>query len=83
MLDVTFTANARVAGSRQAPSLEDHEHKPSGNSQFTMLYPSGNSGFGAGPGYTVNGAMQTGAMTAKGGAETRPVNTAYHPRIHA
>lgn len=69
------TANARALGSRQVDQFRSHTHNirysnnatPSGANQAVL------DGGGA------SGVNTLGA----GGAETRPVNAAFHPRIHA
>lgn len=72
------TANARLLGSRQVGATQDHSH----------LLPAERNIQGAGGAVSRNadnyGAISTGGMSTGGGfTETRPVNTAYHPRIHA
>jgi len=78
MHSVTFTANARLLGSRQVGATQDHSH----------LLPAERNIQGAGGAVSRNadnyGAISTGGMSTGGGfTETRPVNAAYHPRIHA
>lgn len=79
MLDVRLTANARALASRQAGALQAHRHllygylmsaNPTGGGLFGL-----NTGSGSGTSSTYIGDT--------GGQETRPVNTAYCPRIHA
>lgn len=77
MLDVRLTANARVLGSRQADQLRSHAH---GLPNLPSLNGSGSSWKSADVPY--NGTA-TQATASAGGTETRPTNTAYHPRIHA
>jgi hypothetical protein len=73
------TANARALGSRQRDAFRSHTH----NEVFTS---------GTGGGYTLVNFGSVTASTlsvsniptgAAGGAETRPLNAAFHPRIHA
>ena len=73
------TANARTLASRQAGALQSHRHlllgylmsaNPAGGGVFGL-----NTGAGSGSSATYIGDT--------GGQETRPVNTSYHPRIHA
>lgn len=73
------TANARALASRQAGALQAHRHllygylmsaNPTGGGLFGL-----NTGSGSGTSSTYIGDT--------GGQETRPVNTAYCPRIHA
>ena len=65
------TANARTLGTRQFDAFKSHAH--SGGGSFTQ---------GATGGATIIGGTNT-PTGAVGGTETRPVNTAYAPRIHA
>jgi hypothetical protein len=70
------TANARALGSRQAHQFQAHSHG--------LLLRDFNSGFGTVPFGTAGGGGSGGGVTSNsGGTETRPTNTAYHPRIHA
>lgn len=77
MPDVRLTANARALASRQAQAVQQHAHgigfRISPNRVDTVT---GEKAWALldGSGMTTAGA---------GGAETRPINTAYHPRIHA
>ncbi|WP_053497675.1 hypothetical protein [Achromobacter xylosoxidans] len=64
------TANARALASRQADQFRSHAHGGTTHSAQ-----------GAGGGNLLTGA--SGQTTTAGGTETRPVNTAYHARIHA
>ncbi len=67
------TANARTLGSGQADQLRAHSH-PYGIAQLVQ------SGTGAS---AITGGITPASSTANtGGAETRPVNVAYAPRIH-
>ena len=67
------TANARALGSYQADEVRSHSHDVSvGIIGNQGLYGSGSGVYGT----NVIASMPT------GGAETRPVNTAFHPRIH-
>lgn len=73
----TFTANVRALASRQADSFRNHSH-PLPN--VPSLNGSGASWKSADMPY--NG-LSTQATVAVGGTETRPVNVAFLPRIHA
>ncbi|WP_336726345.1 phage tail protein [Achromobacter ruhlandii] len=73
------TANARALASRQTGALQAHRHQllgylmsanPAGGGLFGL-----NTGAGSGTSSTYIGEA--------GGAENRPQNTAYHPRIHS
>ena len=71
------TANARALGSRQMHAFETHRHT------FAITPGGWTGGQGGSNGFMIMGTG-TGAITdATGGAETRPMNAAYHPRIHA
>lgn len=71
------TANARTLGTRQSAALAKHSHTltmfpsstvfPAGNYSAVMQTP---------------GDSPSSATNETGGSETRPVNTAYAPRIH-
>ncbi|TRM51179.1 hypothetical protein YH64_020185 [Achromobacter sp. LC458] len=70
------TANARTLGSRQGHAFLAHSHQLSSRSIAV----------GSGGLIDVASSAATGGWgltTTAGGAETRPVNAAYHPRIHA
>lgn len=69
------TANARVLGSRQLDDLKSHYHVVVGT------IASAQGGFAGNP--SGAGGVPTWPTTSAGGAETRPMNTAYAPRIHA
>ncbi|MFY2599365.1 phage tail protein [Achromobacter xylosoxidans] len=71
------TANARALASRQAAAIESHSHALP---NVPSLNGSGASWKSADVPY--NG-LSTQATAAAGGAETRPRNVAFHPRIHA
>ena len=73
------TANARTVGSRQGDSLRSHAHTLSaGPSNLqTSTTPNANDVGRSG------GSPSGGVTLASGGAETRGVNVAYNPRIHA
>ncbi|MFY1849012.1 hypothetical protein [Achromobacter dolens] len=77
MFEVPFTANVRALASRQAQQLQSHSHALP---NVPSLNGSGASWKSADVPY--NG-LSTQATASAGGAETRPINTAYHPRIHA
>ncbi|CUJ29144.1 Uncharacterised protein [Achromobacter ruhlandii] len=84
------TANARALANRQADSLRSHAHgtlvQRSGGAPGSAM-PVVNDGNnqvpfnanGSDSRYTITSGAQT--LTA-GGSDTRPVNTAYAPRIH-
>lgn len=68
------TANARELGSRQLQQLQAHAHSFSYSNKAPI---SGNQA-------VLDGSGSLGfSTTSAGGSETRPANTAYHPRIHA
>jgi len=73
------TANARAFGSRQSGALQAHRHLLFG--YLMSANPTGGGLFGLNTG-AGSGANSTYIGDA-GGAETRPQNAAYHPRIHA
>jgi hypothetical protein len=71
------TANARALGSRQADQFRSHRHQLLGDlwdttSGASQMQPGGKSGFG-----------NSRWTETVGGAETRPINVAFLPRIHA
>jgi len=67
------TANARPLASRQDQQLQSHIHT-------SLAVGIGNGSLNAGAGsYALYGAGLTGPI---GGPETRPMNTAYYPRLH-
>ncbi|MCF7770444.1 phage tail protein [Achromobacter pulmonis] len=72
------TANARALGSEQGDSLRSHLHTLP-NATWDAFSGTSSMGSASGTSGTVIGRSTTSA----GGAETRPVNTAYLPRIHA
>jgi len=77
ILDVVLTANARPMGSRQSGKFESHRHS-------FALTPGGWTGGGGGSnGFMVMGAGSGGVVDPTGGSETRPINVAFPPRIHA
>ena len=92
MHSVTFTANARALGNRQLDALRAHDHdlKTQGGDGVGLLVFA-DFGQPAAPWAEVapdrwNNQAANGfrvATGATGGAETRPTNTAYCPRIHA
>jgi len=72
-LDDRLTANARPLASRQDQQLQSHIHT-------SLAVGIGNGSLNAGAGsYALYGAGLTGPT---GGPETRPMNTAYYPRLH-
>lgn len=79
-MTVRATANARAMGSRQADQV----------GPLAFLLDSSAAQQTSGPGWympagTSNkaGLLRPGQVSANTGSETRPMNTAYHPRIHA
>lgn len=84
MPSVHVTANARTLGSRQADANKSHFHLPSTGGNFVINKIPAIGGY-ANIAVDPNGWVQSngGSTAASGGAEGRPVNTAYHPRIHA
>jgi hypothetical protein len=69
-----FTANARALGSKQAQQIQAHAHAFNYSNKAPI---SGNQA-------VLDGAGSLGFSTTNaGGSETRPLNTAYFPRIHA
>ncbi|QYJ19878.1 hypothetical protein KYT87_19540 [Achromobacter sp. ES-001] len=84
------TANARAMASRQVDSNKSHAHatlvQRSGGvsgSQMPVLNDGNNvlafNANGSDSRYVITSGDQT---SAAGGVESRPINTAYHPRIH-
>ena len=77
MCSVRFTANARTLGTPQIAALAKHSY-PLKMFPSSTVFPAGN----------YSAVMQTpgdspiGATNDAGGSETRPINTAYAPRIH-
>ena len=76
MRSVTFTANARTLGTRQGDSVR---------SPYNIGRLLGNSyawaaGSANGAGMLLANAGMDGVLA---GPENRPLNVAYHPRIHA
>lgn len=67
------TANARALGSAQIDMFKAHSH----------TIPNQGAGAATASLTNGNGDSNTYPTGTRGGAETRPVNTAYHPRIHA
>jgi len=91
MLDASFTANARVLGSRQMDAFKSHAHatlvqRSGGASGSPMpILNDGNNQLafnanGSDSRYVITSGTQT---SVAGGSESRPLNTAYLPRIHA
>jgi hypothetical protein len=73
------TANARLLGSRQIDAFRSHSHGLTAgpNNLQTSATPNAND-------VGRSGVTETGGSTQiSGGTETRPLNTAYPPRIHA
>lgn len=79
MSDVRLTANARPMASRQAGDFASHTHTLINGTwdTFSGLSNLVSNGVGS-SGYVVGRGT-----TAAGGKETRPVNVAFYPRIHA
>ncbi|MFY2033747.1 hypothetical protein ACOTDT_16540 [Achromobacter xylosoxidans] len=79
MLEVLFTANARAMGGRQVDQFKSHAHIEAFSSGTGSSYTAVTFG-----GQTAAVISQSNIPTSNvGGTETRPVNVAYHPRIHA
>lgn len=73
------TASARAIGTRQGGAIQTHRHNQlSGEFYIVSRTSGGSNGLAAGSQQFFN--RQDG--TDAGGAETRPTNTAYLPRIH-
>jgi len=72
------SANERVLGSRQLDAFKSHSHRLVGSGL------SSNSGpvTGSAPNVTTYIPQVNFWTSGAGGAETRPINTAFHPRIH-
>jgi len=94
MLDVCLTANAeRPFGSRQGHAVGGHRHAlktASAGIAPNTLGTAGTTDFLAlkdmtGPGLVVNTTLDQNVMATgdRIAAETRPMNVAYRPRIHA
>lgn len=73
------TANARALATRQLGAFQSHSHAQ--NSE--TLDRTGNANAAGGTLLAVRNVGNGLVTLASGGAETRPVNTAYYPRIHA
>lgn len=73
MPDVRLTANARTLATRQAQQVQSHLH-----TSLAVGVGEGSLGLGQSS-YALYGSGTTGLS---GGPETRPMNIAYHPRIH-
>lgn len=78
MLDVRLTANARPLASRQADAFKSHDH-PELGARYDTSTTAGITTI-LHKGVETLGLINTGPA---GGAETRPRNVAYHPRLHA
>ncbi|WP_156330714.1 hypothetical protein [Achromobacter dolens] len=76
MFDALFTANARAMASRQAQAIQQHAHEIA----FRISPNRVEAVTGAQAWALLDGSGMTTA--GAGGAETRPINTAYHSRIH-
>lgn len=75
-MTVRATANARALASRQAQAVQQHAH----GIGFRISPNRVEAVTGDQAWALLDGSgMATGSA---GGAETRPVNTAYHPRLH-
>lgn len=91
MPDDCLTANARTLAGRQGDSIRGHAHgtlvQRSGGAPGSAM-PVVNDGNNQVP-FNANGSdsrytITSGAQTLiAGGSETRAVNVAFHPRIHA
>ena len=87
---VHVTANARTLGSRQAQgvqSLPVRVYAGAGSGQVAALSrtPLVQAGLAAAVyhGDVFDPTLMTGRGSVGTGVDTRPVNSAYHPRIHA
>ena len=78
MHDVRLTANARPLASRQADAFKSHDH-PELGARYDTSTTAGITTI-LHKGVETLGLINTGPA---GGAETRPRNVAYHPRLHA
>jgi hypothetical protein len=92
MFDVPFTANARALGARQSAAIGGHRHALRAASSGSFPNTLGTAGTSdalalkdmAGA-VSINSSLDINVMRAGEsiGTETRPANTALHPRIHA
>ncbi|MNL56944.1 hypothetical protein D3C87_1804700 [compost metagenome] len=73
------TANARALGSKQSDQFRSHGHAQNA----ATLDRSGNANAAGGTLLAVRNLGEGLTTLATGGAETRGVNVAYNPRIHA
>ncbi|CAE35583.1 hypothetical protein AZ22_3648 [Bordetella bronchiseptica 980-2] len=73
------TANARVLGGRQADQVKSHRHALNGY----LMAPTASGGGLFGPNTGSSSGQAANYIEFSGGAESRPINTAYHPRLHA
>lgn len=73
------TANARALGSKQGGAIQSHRHPLYGYLMVANGTGGGLFGLNTGSGSTTS----TSYIGDAGGAETRPVNAAYFPRVHA
>ena len=80
MSNVRFTANARTLGTRQTDQLKRHSHAPNMYVSYNNSPRSNSATIALG---SANYFVIPPEDMAEGGAESRPVNTAYAPRIHA
>ncbi|MGY6270810.1 hypothetical protein ACXIUT_14050 [Achromobacter denitrificans] len=85
MLDASFTANARAVGSRQLDAMQGHWHE----ARTAALGGGATNNLGRDNGGGIaNGMVRKLISDGVNGeprtsVETRAVNVAYHPRIHA
>jgi hypothetical protein len=89
MLDVPLTANARPLGGRQSDALQnvvgsvgDFPSLVAVSSGPFAMQVAGSGGYGAGD-VTYHRARFDLSRAARTSTETRGLNTAYYPRIHA
>ncbi|MCI3205834.1 MULTISPECIES: phage tail protein [Pandoraea] len=75
------TANARTLGSGQVDQLRSHRHATLGTPPGSISQ-SGSRAYLPATGSSGVGPFSGGDTTESGGTETRPINTAYAPRIH-
>ncbi|MCZ8388682.1 hypothetical protein [Achromobacter xylosoxidans] len=93
-MTVRATANARPLGSRQADALQNIQGSIDGLQQKGIVSNTGAlAGSTSSPINTVPTVLEPGnhgvgklvfnaSLVARTASETRPVNTAYHPRLH-
>lgn len=82
MHSVHVTANARAMGSRQSEAVNTNANVLR---QAAKTWASSGTGVGSSQIYLGESGIPTygEGLAFFGGKETRPINTAFHPRIHA